>query len=132
MGATRVIEYCANPSPSPQPTPRVEAEKAPGLIRNARPRPAPATAEPQRPSAEGSFVELRCTATTASLVLQLSGGETRVYLIDKPAQVVLQNTGKGTMEMTCGPQTGRKVTVEFEAAPQGGKVDGLLRLLRYE
>jgi hypothetical protein len=65
-------------------------------------------------------------------VLRLSGGGTKSYLIDKPDHVVLQNTGQGTMELTCGPQSGKKVVVEFDPAPPGARVDGLLRVLRYD
>lgn len=136
-GASRIIDYCTAPKPVVKALPRREDPEGPPLIRYREETPAPPLRElppppPQRPSEEGTFVELRCGANDASLVLRLSTGATKVYLIDKPNEVVLQNTGKATMEMTCGRQTARKVTIEFEPAPAGAKADGLLRLLRYD
>ena len=65
----------------------------------------------------GKFVALECKGQQASVVLSITNGKTAAFLIKDPNQLVASNKGEGmAMDLTCGPQPPKEVSVWHDAA----------------
>ncbi len=77
---------------------------------------------------KGEFIALDCKGQNASVVLRTADGKTSTYLIKEPTNLVATNQGQGMeIDLTCGAQPPKQVSVWFEAAPDAAtKTSGVL------
>lgn len=126
------------------PPPMAAMEEAGGGERPALSRPdapgrSPVPSAPLRTAAEpvpelgtakGRFVELQCEGGGAKMWLESAPGRT-AYLIDDPGQVTVVGVAGGKVDMTCGPQKGLPVSVEYDPAGAAPGVAGRLKVLDF-
>lgn len=62
--------------------------------------------------------------------LESASGRT-AYLIDDPGQVTVVGVAGGKVDMTCGPQKGLPVSVEYDPAGAAPGVAGRLKVLDF-
>lgn len=82
-----------------------------------------------RASFTGQVVELQC-ATPARIVLQTAEGR-KILLIDDPTRLVVNGNNGETMDLSCGRQKPRGVSIEYDD-PQGrAGIDGIARVIHF-
>ena len=50
------------------------------------------------------------------------GGKSLVFDVADSDKIVLRGGNGGPLEITCGPQKGRKIRLEYETTPQGTRL----------
>jgi tetratricopeptide (TPR) repeat protein len=117
----------------------LSSDQPPRLLRRSSgdsPVPEPAGAayqQPAMPSVSGRFVELNCKGAQPRMIVDSPDGP-RVFLIDDPKRVRI-NQGKGApVDLTCGPQAKPAlVRVEYDPPePAQAGIHGLVRTLNFE
>jgi hypothetical protein len=85
---------------------------------------------------KGVFVALQCNAEGANVMLRTPDGKTAAYQIREPNNLVAKNRGQGMeMELNCGPQTPKPVSVWFETeslTPGQTGIAGILWQIHFE
>jgi hypothetical protein len=76
--------------------------------------------QPASPSIEGTLEQVDCLGQRARLRLRFAGRQVRLAILD-PARVAVTGAGSGKVELNCGPQKPRQVTIVYDP-----KVDGEL------
>lgn len=146
--AQRVISYLESaaqtqslaqaPRQSPLPLDAFEdtGPAPPHLRRREQPAPSPSKPlvhETPVTEATGDFVEFDCRPPLPRLILQ-SSGKKLVFAIKDPQQVTVTGPEGGTVDLQCGPQTGKRtVSIEYVTPepPQAG-LDGLVSIIHFQ
>jgi len=85
---------------------------------------------------KGLFVALQCNAGSANVMLRTPDGRTAAYQIREPNNLVAKNRGQGMeMELNCGPQTPKAVSIWYETeslAPGQTGIAGILWQIHFE
>jgi tetratricopeptide (TPR) repeat protein len=85
---------------------------------------------------KGVFVALQCSGGSANVMLRTPDGKTAAYQIREPNNLVAKNRGQGMeMELNCGPQTPKPVSVWFESeslTPGQTGIAGILWQIHFE
>jgi len=84
-------------------------------------------APPPMPEARGKFVEFQCLEAGPRMVVETPAGR-QTFLLDRPDQTPILGGQAGKLELTCGPQPGLPVRLEYLAVQTPG-LTGLVRLL---
>ena len=130
--ADRILQALTAPAAAPVPVPQIRA--ADGVPRIQRRNPPESNFEErvivhQRPAFSGKFVALECTEP-AKIVLDTPQGK-KVVMIDDPTRLIVNSTVGAKMDLTCGPQKGSNVRLEYDPADLPG-IDGLARAIQFE
>ena len=137
--ADRFLKYLASLRPGDKPTaapaPReIEDAGLPPLRRQEEIAETPPPSPPARsnwPSSEETFARLDCEGPSATIVLQTKDG-TQKFLIQDPTRVRIDGHAGKTIDLTCGPQSGAPVRIEFETIPNPrGGVSGFVRVIHF-
>jgi Tfp pilus assembly protein PilF len=91
----------------------------------------PPPLRPNWPSVTGSLIGLKCNGTEATVVLKIANG-TQTFLIQDPTRVHVDGPRGSTVDLTCGPQPGVPVKIEFE--PPGAEqtvTSGFVRAIHF-
>lgn len=99
---------------------------------NSLPEPSPPrSTRHDWPFATGSFVELKCDGSQATIVLKTTNG-TRSFLIQDPTKIFVGGKGERTVDLNCGPQPGVPVRIDYEPAGTAGlALDGFVRAIHF-
>lgn len=111
----------------------------PALQRRTDAPPVPETPVPARqpapelPSVEGTFIQLDCQSSQASVVLQTATGR-KVFLIQDPNGIVVTGKDTGQVDLTCGPQKNPpKMRIQYRLmTPAKPGVAGTVREIEFQ
>lgn len=85
------------------------------------------TGQPSLAKSKGTLRHLECMGATARLYV-LQDGQTAGFLVDRPSSLILRGTAESSVQLACGPQETRSVTVEY--LPQPDRRTGTLGVVR--
>jgi Flp pilus assembly protein TadD len=63
---------------------------------------------------QGKFVHLECLGDVARMRIEGPEGKTLQLLMRDPGRIAITGTGAATIDLTCGPQPGKHVKVEYD------------------
>jgi len=89
-------------------------------------------AQPHLPTSTGMFTELVCEGETARMAVSNNGAVTW-FAMDDPHAIAIHSGSNSTIDLNCGRQKPRRVTVHYVATPDADKkTAGLVRAIDFD
>lgn len=129
LAATIRSGTATGPAEATEEPPRTERRDAP---RPPEPAATDTPTTPELPQFEGSFTHLECAGQMARMHVT-KGGRAVVFTIEDPTRIVIRGQDTGTLDLACGPQKPRPVSVEYEPKDGlSGRSVGVVRGIEFQ
>ena len=104
------------------------------LVRRTDPAESPVTSSAQRPraSVQGTLQQVDCLGKIARLRVVTGQKQVSLALAD-PQTVTVKGSPTGAIDLTCGPQKGKLVVIEYEARADARLgTSGIVRAIEFK